>query len=123
MNQSGNDSNRLNTTTTNNNKNLKRNRINDRLNQSINEFKKDKNITCFLLNTFAHAAGLTFTNASHVFLCEPMVNLSFELQAINRIHRIGQIKETKVWNFIIEGSIEESIAYLGTRKGFKLVKF
>jgi E3 ubiquitin-protein ligase SHPRH len=94
----------------------KRSGVGKKLNQDIVDFKKDNSISCFLLNTVAQAAGLTFTNASHVFLCEPIVNLSFELQAINRIHRIGQTKETKVWNFIIEGTIEESIAYLGTKK-------
>jgi E3 ubiquitin-protein ligase SHPRH len=94
----------------------KRSGVGKKLNQDIVDFKKDNYISCFLLNTVAQAAGLTFTNASHVFLCEPIVNLSFELQAINRIHRIGQTKETKVWNFIIEGTIEESIAYLGTKK-------
>lgn len=95
---------------------------NKSLNKDISEFKRDSNITCFLLNTIAQAAGLTFTNASHVFLCEPMVNLSFELQAINRIHRIGQMKETTVWNFIIEGTIEESIAYLSTKKRIQSAK-
>lgn len=87
-----------------------------RLSQNILKFKKDPTYTCFLMNTIAQAAGVTLTNASHVFLCEPMVSLSLELQAVNRIHRIGQKKETKVWSFIIEGTIEESIAYLGTKK-------
>ncbi|GAV29067.1 hypothetical protein PMKS-002546 [Pichia membranifaciens] len=100
----------------------KGNNSNSKLNQDITDFKRDSSITCFLLNTIAQAAGLTFTNASHVFLCEPMVNLSFELQAVNRIHRIGQTKETSVWNFIIEGTIEESIAYLGTKKRIQAAK-
>ena len=96
--------------------------VNKKLGESIKEFKSNPAITCFLLNTVAQAAGLTFTNASHVFLCEPIVNLSFELQAINRIHRIGQTKETTVWNFIIEGTIEESIAYLSTKKRIQAAK-
>lgn len=96
--------------------------VNSKLNENIIEFKRNSSITCFLLNTIAQAAGLTFTNASHVFLCEPMVNLSFELQAVSRIHRIGQTKETKVWNFIIENTIEESIAYLGTKKRIQAAK-
>ncbi|CAI8498971.1 unnamed protein product [Pichia kudriavzevii] len=95
---------------------------NSKLNQDITDFKKDSSISCFLLNTVAQAAGLTFTNASHVFLCEPIVNLSFELQAINRIHRIGQTRETTVWSFIIEGTIEESIAYLSTKKRIQAAK-
>ncbi|GME93613.1 unnamed protein product [Ambrosiozyma monospora] len=88
----------------------------------IELFKKDPSITCFLLNAKAQAAGLTLTNASHVFLCEPLVNLPLELQAISRIHRIGQTHETTVWNFVIEGSVEESIAYMSTKKRLKLMK-
>lgn len=94
----------------------------NKLDRDIKEFKEDKNYACFLLNTVAQAAGLTFTNASHVFLCEPLVNLSFELQAVSRIHRIGQERETTVWNFVIEGTIEESIAYLGTKKRLMAAK-
>ncbi|GMG60200.1 unnamed protein product [Ambrosiozyma monospora] len=88
----------------------------------IELFKKDPSITCFLLNAKAQAAGLTLTNASHVFLCEPLVNLPLELQAISRIHRIGQTHRTTVWNFVIEGSVEESIAYMSTKKRLKLIE-
>ncbi|TID29165.1 hypothetical protein CANINC_002122 [Pichia inconspicua] len=96
--------------------------LGSRLSQNILKFKNDSSYTCFLMNTIAQAAGITLTNASHVFLCEPMVSLSLELQAVNRIHRIGQKKETKVWNFIIESSIEESIAYLSTKKRIQASK-
>ncbi|ODV84782.1 hypothetical protein CANARDRAFT_179447, partial [[Candida] arabinofermentans NRRL YB-2248] len=89
---------------------------------NIDIFKKNPEITCFLLNAKAQAAGLTLTNASHVFLCEPLVNLPLELQAISRVHRIGQSKETKVWNFVIENSVEESIAFLSTKKRLELVR-
>ncbi|KAG7838597.1 hypothetical protein KL943_000673 [Ogataea angusta] len=90
--------------------------------KEIDKFKRDPRITCFLLNAKAQAAGLTLTNASHVFLCEPLVNLPLELQAISRIHRIGQSQETKVWNFVIENSVEESIAILSTKKRMELVR-
>lgn len=89
---------------------------------SIERFKKNPEITCYLLNAKAQAAGLTLTNASHVFLCEPLVNLSLELQAISRIHRIGQTRPTTIWNFIIEDTVEESIAYLSTKKRLQFAK-
>ncbi|CCH45549.1 putative ATP-dependent helicase [Wickerhamomyces ciferrii] len=82
----------------------------------ISNFKKDSRITCFLLNAKAEASGLTLINAQHVFICEPFVNSALELQAINRIHRIGQKFETSVWMFSITGSVEESIILLSTRK-------
>ncbi|CDK24627.1 unnamed protein product [Kuraishia capsulata CBS 1993] len=89
---------------------------------NIAKFKNDSSITCFLLNAKAQAAGLTLVNASHVFLCEPLVNSPLELQAISRIHRIGQKNRTTVWMFVIENSVEESIVYLSTKKRLDLIK-
>lgn len=89
------------------------------LKSDISQFKKDSSITCFLLNAKAEASGLTLVNATHVFLCEPLVNTALELQAISRIHRIGQKKPTSVWMFSITGSVEESIMLLATRKKVK----
>lgn len=80
----------------------------------VEEFKSKKK-TCFLLNAQAQASGLTLINATHIFLCEPLVNTPVELQAISRIHRIGQRKITTVWMFAIENSVEQNIVSLGTR--------
>lgn len=57
----------------------------------------------------AHASGLNLVNATHVFLCEPLINTALELQAIARVHRIGQQRETTVWMYLISDSVEESI--------------
>ncbi|EGW32956.1 uncharacterized protein SPAPADRAFT_70901 [Spathaspora passalidarum NRRL Y-27907] len=86
---------------------------------SVELFKNDNSITCFLLNAKAQASGLTLVNATHIFLCEPLVNTSLELQAISRIHRIGQTKMTTVWMFAIEGTVEESIVIMSTKKRLK----
>lgn len=88
----------------------------------VEEFKNpDNNITCFLLNARAQSSGLTLVNATHVFLCEPLVNISLELQAISRIHRIGQFKPTTVWMFAIENTVEESIAIMAANKRLEYV--
>lgn len=83
---------------------------------SVEEFKSSSDITCFLLNARAQASGLTLVNATHIFLCEPLVNTSLELQAISRIHRIGQTRQTTVWVFAIENTVEESILLMSTNK-------
>lgn len=90
---------------------------------SVDEFKNpENNITCFLLNAKAQASGLTLINATHIFLCEPLVNTSLELQAISRIHRIGQKNRTTVWMFAIENTVEESIVLLSTNKRLKYLR-
>ena len=75
----------------------------------IEKFKTDPAIECFLLHAKAHSAGLNLVVASHVFLCEPLLATAVELQAIARVHRIGQHCATTVWMYIIGGTVEESI--------------
>ncbi|KAL2363261.1 hypothetical protein RJZ56_003820 [Blastomyces dermatitidis] len=68
-----------------------------------------RQIECFLLHAKAHASGLNLINATHVFLCEPLINTAIELQAIARVHRIGQHRETTVWMYLVSDSVEECI--------------
>lgn len=82
----------------------------------ISDFKEDPSVECFLLHARAHASGLNLVNASHVFLMEPLVNTALELQAIARVHRIGQEHETTVWLYIVDGTVEESIYHLSVRR-------
>lgn len=82
----------------------------------ITEFKENPSAECFLLHARAHASGLNLVNASHVFLMEPLVNTALELQAIARVHRIGQEHETTVWLYIVDGTVEESIYNLSVRR-------
>lgn len=48
-------------------------------------------------------------NATHVFLCEPLINTAIELQAIARVHRIGQHRPTTVWMYLVSDTVEQSI--------------
>jgi E3 ubiquitin-protein ligase SHPRH len=75
----------------------------------IENFKKDPTIECFLLHAKAHSTGLNLVNANHVFLCEPLINTALELQAIARVHRIGQQRETTVWMYLVADTVEEAI--------------
>ncbi|CDM34981.1 hypothetical protein DTO013E5_3120 [Penicillium roqueforti] len=75
----------------------------------IEKFKSDPAIECFCLHGKAQSSGLNLTVATHVFLCEPLINTAIELQAIARVHRIGQNRPTTVWMYLISGTVEESI--------------
>ncbi|CAI4046883.1 hypothetical protein N7582_003924 [Saccharomyces uvarum] len=77
--------------------------------ETINDFKRRPSITCLLLNVKTLGAGLNLINAKHIFLLDPILNNSDELQAMGRNNRIGQDKETFVWNFMIKNTVEENI--------------
>lgn len=66
-------------------------------------------IECFFLHAKAHSSGLNLVNATHVFLCEPLINTAIELQAIARVHRIGQHQGTTVWMYLVEDTVEKCI--------------
>ncbi|QSL66161.1 hypothetical protein MERGE_000536 [Pneumocystis wakefieldiae] len=91
-------------------------------NDPVARFKNDNSIEVFMLHARSQSAGLTLTNATNVFLCEPLVNIAIELQAISRIHRIGQNKQTFVWLYIIRGTIEEKIVKLTEKKREQFAK-
>ncbi|CAE7177309.1 hypothetical protein CFE70_005661 [Pyrenophora teres f. teres 0-1] len=75
----------------------------------IRKFKTDQSVECLLLDAKTDSSGLTLVNATYVFLCEPLINPAIELQAINRVHRIGQQRPTTVFMYLISDTVEEAI--------------
>jgi len=75
----------------------------------IERFRRDATIECFLLDAKSDSSGLNLVNATHVFLCEPLINTAIELQAIARVHRIGQLRPTTVYMYLISETVEEAI--------------
>ncbi|KAI0897979.1 SNF2 family N-terminal domain-containing protein [Annulohypoxylon nitens] len=82
----------------------------------IKKFKEDPAIECLIMDARTHSSGLNLVNASHVFLCEPLLNTALELQAIARVDRIGQEHDTTVWLYLIDGTVEESIYDLSVQR-------
>ncbi|KAL9614149.1 MAG: hypothetical protein Q9167_001359 [Letrouitia subvulpina] len=78
-------------------------------NRGIQKFKDDPGIECFFLHAKAHSSGLNLVVATHVFLCEPLINTAIELQAVARVHRIGQHQQTTVWMYLVDDTVEKSI--------------
>ncbi|KAK9711590.1 hypothetical protein K7432_007738 [Basidiobolus ranarum] len=78
-------------------------------NHTTMRFSNDNSIQVILLNAKSQSSGLTLVAANHVLFCEPLVNPGLELQAVNRVHRIGQTRETHVYWYILQNTIEEKI--------------
>lgn len=76
--------------------------------KAVVEFSNDPTLTAFLLNSRSQSSGLTLVAASHVFIVEPILS-GLDQQAINRIHRIGQTKQTYVWRYIMSDTVEERL--------------
>lgn len=77
------------------------------LQKNLASFKTNSQVTALLLPISSGANGLNIVEARHVILVEPILNPAAELQAIGRVHRIGQTRETTVHRFIVQETIEE----------------
>jgi Ring finger domain/Helicase conserved C-terminal domain len=76
---------------------------------SLETFKSDMDTRVLLMPLHLGAEGLDLIQASHVFLLEPLLNPALESQAVNRIHRIGQLRTTHVHKFAVKGTVEDLI--------------
>lgn len=88
-------------------------------NQLIESFNNDDTsprVSILLLSLKAGGVGLNLTSASRAFMMDPWWSPSVEDQAIDRIHRIGQVRNVKVTRFIIQESIEEKMLKIQERK-------
>ncbi|KAK6436255.1 hypothetical protein LTR95_007557 [Oleoguttula sp. CCFEE 5521] len=83
---------------------------------AVERFRNDPSIDCMLLDAKTDSSGLTLVNATHVFICEPLIQTAVELQAIARVHRIGQTRQTTVWMYLISDTVEESIYSLSVAR-------
>eukprot|EP00064_Thunnus_orientalis_P009764 superscaffoldBa00001260_g9790 len=75
--------------------------------ENLSSFKYEDKINILLLPLHTGSNGLNIIEATHVLLVEPILNPAHELQAIGRVHRIGQTKPTFVHRFLIKSTIEE----------------
>ncbi|EFL30544.1 SNF2/RAD54 family helicase [Streptomyces viridochromogenes DSM 40736] len=77
---------------------------------------QDGEVPVFLLSLKAAGTGLNLTRAEHVVHYDRWWNPAVEAQATDRAYRIGQTRPVQVHRIVAEGTIEDRIAELLTRK-------
>mmetsp|Transcript_20973 Transcript_20973/g.28853 ORF Transcript_20973/g.28853 Transcript_20973/m.28853 type:complete len:356 (-) Transcript_20973:366-1433(-) len=82
--------------------------------KALRDFRDDPPTTIFLLSMRSGAVGLNLTQANHVIIMDPCVNKQLELQAVGRVHRLGQRREVKIYRLACKDTIEERILQMHT---------
>lgn len=84
--------------------------------QEIQKFTKDDDFPLMLCSLKAAGVGITLTRANHIFLADLWWSPAADLQAIDRVHRLGQTRQVHVYRFIVKDSIDEKIYGLQKEK-------
>lgn len=85
------------------------------------EFRESTHFTVLLISLRAGGVGLNLTSAKRVYMMDPWWSFAVEAQAIDRVHRMGQEDEVKVYRFIVRESVEERMLKVQDRKKFMQV--
>jgi TATA-binding protein-associated factor len=88
----------------------------DRRMNIVNLFQQDPNVKVLLLTTRVGGIGLNLTSANTVIFLEIDFNPYADFQAQDRCMRIGQTKQVNVYRIVTQGSIEEKMLELQSRK-------
>ncbi|EFR04951.1 ATP-dependent helicase RIS1 [Nannizzia gypsea CBS 118893] len=89
---------------------------NDLREASLNRLRNSSSTRVLLCSLRAGSLGLNLTAASRVVILEPFWNPFVEEQAIDRVHRLNQTVDVKVYKLTIKGTVEERILELQERK-------
>lgn len=83
---------------------------------ALSSFRKDKNTRVLLVSMRAGNAGLNLTVANNVIIMDPFWNPFIEMQAVDRTHRMGQMKDVNVYRILVKETVEDRIKLLQDSK-------
>jgi len=84
--------------------------------ERVERFQTDPQCGVFLISLKAGGLGLNLTAADYVFILDPWWNPAVETQAIDRAHRVGQVRQVFAYRLICRNTVEEKIAALQQQK-------
>ncbi|KAF2842679.1 hypothetical protein M501DRAFT_1021205 [Patellaria atrata CBS 101060] len=76
---------------------------------AINSLETDEKCTVMLASLSVCSVGLNLIAANQVVLADSWWAPAIEDQAVDRVHRLGQKRECRVFRLVVEGSIEEKV--------------
>lgn len=76
---------------------------------SIYTFSHDPNCKVLLASLSVCSVGLNLVAANQVILADSWWAPAIEDQAMDRVYRLGQKRDTTVWRLVMEGSIEDRV--------------
>lgn len=82
----------------------------------VADFQHADGAAAMLVSLKAAGTGITLHAADYVFLLDPWWNPAVEMQAVDRVHRIGQTNTVFVYRMVTAGTIEERIQALKAQK-------
>ncbi|KAG0301848.1 hypothetical protein BGZ98_008006 [Dissophora globulifera] len=81
----------------------------DERRRQIGEFNKNPELKLFLLSTRAGGLGINLTSADTVIIFDSDWNPQMDLQAQDRVHRIGQTRPVMIYRLVTANTIEGKI--------------
>ena len=84
--------------------------------EQVDLFQNDPSTPFFLISLKAGGVGLNLTAADYVIHLDPWWNPAVEMQASDRVHRIGQDKPVFIYKIIARDTVEEKILKLQEKK-------
>lgn len=84
--------------------------------ESLDKFSEDSSVSVMLVSLKCGSVGLNMTCANRVIMLDVWWNPAIENQAIDRVHRLGQMKNVVVNRVIVAGTIEDRILDLQAKK-------
>lgn len=85
-------------------------------NEAVIEFSDNPRCKIMLVSLKAGNSGLNLVAASQVIIFDPFWNPYIEEQAIDRAHRIGQMRPVKVHRILVPDTVEDRILALQEKK-------
>jgi SWI/SNF-related matrix-associated actin-dependent regulator of chromatin subfamily A3 len=76
---------------------------------SLRALENDDDTTIMLASLGVCAVGLNLTRANQIILSDSWWAPAVEDQAVDRVHRLGQKKDCRVFRLVVEGTIEDNV--------------